>query len=339
MAIGSRSRRRAKSTDGADSEATASPVPRWVHNVGLNIRVDVVTAEVVEALRAEGIPSVLLKGPATVRLLYEDEPPRPYGDVDLLVPPAVGQAETVLASLGFVPPHDAVGYDQWVRETDGASVDLHRTFFGVEIPPETVWRILSRDTEPLVVAGTQVEVLSVPPRAVILSLHAAAHGPRSKAGKDLARALERLDEGIWAQAAQLAEELQATTAFAAGLRLLPQGESLAERLGLPKWLTVSLALSASGAPPAALMLERLATTRGARAKVALAMRRVIPPRSWIRVWAAQDPRRPSNLVLAYFWRLGFLAHRAPPAFRAWRRARRLVRRRARPRPSVPAREP
>ena len=47
------------------------------------------TAEVVTALRDAEIESLLLKGPATVRWLYADDPSaRLYTDVDLLVPPA-----------------------------------------------------------------------------------------------------------------------------------------------------------------------------------------------------------------------------------------------------------
>jgi hypothetical protein len=49
---------------------------------------DVATAEVVEALRAAGVRSIVLKGPSIARWLYADGQPRPYGDTDLLVSPA-----------------------------------------------------------------------------------------------------------------------------------------------------------------------------------------------------------------------------------------------------------
>jgi hypothetical protein len=46
--------------------------------------VDHLTADVVPALTAVGIRCILLKGPATVRRLYDDPLERPYEDADLL---------------------------------------------------------------------------------------------------------------------------------------------------------------------------------------------------------------------------------------------------------------
>ena len=75
-----------------------------------------------------------------------------------------------------------------------------------------------------------------PPRASHSwpALHAAHHGrtyPRPL--RDLERALDRLDRETWVAAARLAAELDAVEAFAAGLRLVPAGESLASELDLP----------------------------------------------------------------------------------------------------------
>jgi hypothetical protein len=66
--------------------------------------VDVVTAEVVGALRGEGVPSILLKGPAISAWLYGEETaaPRTYDDLDLLVPPqAAERSHRLLEGLGF----------------------------------------------------------------------------------------------------------------------------------------------------------------------------------------------------------------------------------------------
>src|SRR5437764_4658153 len=72
--------------------------------VGHSLLIDRVTAEVVDALRAEGVPCVVLKGATVARWLYSDATARPYSDADLLVPPAaLSSAEEVLGNLGFEP--------------------------------------------------------------------------------------------------------------------------------------------------------------------------------------------------------------------------------------------
>ena len=48
------------------------------------IRLDLLAVAASAALAADGVPNALLKGPTTARWLYD--PPRPYRDVDLLVP-------------------------------------------------------------------------------------------------------------------------------------------------------------------------------------------------------------------------------------------------------------
>ena len=61
--------------------------------------IDAVTAEVVGAFAAVGIPSILLKGPALVRWLYPAGEGRPYLDSDLLVPhadPRITDVERVM---------------------------------------------------------------------------------------------------------------------------------------------------------------------------------------------------------------------------------------------------
>src|SRR2546427_4885417 len=66
--------------------------------------VDALAAEAIEALRAAGIRSILLKGPALAGWLYGDGALREYDDCDLLVDPAdTGVAAVVLRELGFQP--------------------------------------------------------------------------------------------------------------------------------------------------------------------------------------------------------------------------------------------
>ena len=80
---------------GSTAQARLEPVVR-------RVVIDVLTADVVGALRAEGIPSILLKGPAFVRWLYPPGEGRSYLDTDILVPAAaMPRAERLLASMGF----------------------------------------------------------------------------------------------------------------------------------------------------------------------------------------------------------------------------------------------
>jgi hypothetical protein len=104
-----------------------------------NLALDSRTVEVVTALDAAGIPSILLKAPAIARWLYADGESRQYADIDLLVGPhQFADAERVLADLGFAesglerafPDERPRHAHAWTRARDGTAVDLHRTLAG-----------------------------------------------------------------------------------------------------------------------------------------------------------------------------------------------------------------
>src|SRR5687768_16970288 len=71
-----------------------------------SLLIDHWTAEVVSRLHAIGVQPLLLKGPATARWLYADDPAaRDYADIDLLVAPdSYGATEAVLEGLGYTRP-------------------------------------------------------------------------------------------------------------------------------------------------------------------------------------------------------------------------------------------
>src|SRR5215208_2174622 len=122
-------------------------------------RVDVKGAQVREALREQGIRAILLKGRSFARLLYSDGGSRTYEDVDLLVRPNdVATASWVLQKLGFrrfepdAPAQQtdaalggtlrAVGAlhgTTWIRDSDGAVIDIHDGLPHVHVDRETVW--------------------------------------------------------------------------------------------------------------------------------------------------------------------------------------------------------
>jgi hypothetical protein len=266
-----------------DDPQVPAPPPRLVA-AAISLGIDAVTAEVVQALHAAAIRSVLLKGPALVRALYADGADRPYGDIDLLVAPDdVPRAEQVLSELGFGPPPTIVHFSPrhaagWRRGR--LSVDLHHTFVGIDGPPADVWTALTHAT-----------------------------------------ALERYSLSTWRAAAALADGLRATPAFATGLRLLPAGERLATELGLPRGRPAEVVLRAQTPRPLARGFARLERTASFRGKAALLLREFIPEPEFMRRSSKVARRGPAGLAAAYLGRPLWLIWHAGPALRAWRRAK------------------
>ena len=298
-----------------------------------NLRIDAATAEVLSALRAAGIEALLLKGASIARWLYDGT--RGYTDSDLWVRPGAGRAaDQVMQELGFEKLVDEGGLpdwwqehgSHWSRSADAVCVDLHRTLPGVGVDTESAWRTLSVDDTVVEVAGYPAPALSLAGRALNIALHAAHHGSGwGKVLADLERALQLVDDSVWAQAAALAGELDAVDAFAAGLRLVPPGAALAARLALPANQSVEVALHAGTPPPVALGFERLAGARGPWAKAKVVARKVVPPPGFMRRWYPRAARSRRSLAYAYFYRPVWLLRNAPRGWRAWREARRAVR--------------
>lgn len=313
-------------------EGSADRAREAVTIVGDNLRVDAVTARVLQAFDSAGVASVLLKGPAIARWLYTHADPRPYRDCDLLVRPSdMERAVAVLESLGFVrfihprglPEWSGEHAIEWWHEEDRIPVDLHSTLAGVDVDDATAWGVLASDTELMVVGGHAARVLAVPVRALHVVLHAAQHGRAfHRPTVDLERALAQVDEPVWHEAVELASRLQAMSAFVAGLRLLPEGQALVVRLALPAEVSVEAALRASSPPPVALGLEQLAQARGVRARAAIAWRKFVPPPEFMRRWSPPASRSRARLATAYLLRTVWILRATPQGARAWLRARR-----------------
>lgn len=313
--------------------ASASPTFRPRSRVrirGRNLRIDVVTAEVVSTLRKAGLEPILLKGPTLGRWLYGDDL-RAYSDTDLLVPPSqIDRATRVLADLGFTDAgfvetaHDRPWYAVvWSRGRDEASIDLHRMLVGVGLAPQRAWDVLASNTETMRLEGADIRVLSEPARALHVALHAADHAIHEKPLEDLALAVG-LPYETWERASALAADLDALSALGAGLRLTPHGGELASRLGLPPNRSVEVALRAGDAPRFALALEWFAGVPGFRAKLLFALRKAIPPRQFIRGWTPLARRGAWGLTLAYLWRPLYVAGHAICSLPAWWQARKEV---------------
>ena len=236
-----------------------------------NLRVDAAIGEVVDALRGQDIDSLVLKGP-TFSDWYPSDSGRTYVDGDILVSPAnVAGAEQVLAGLGFAPTADERGLPEWwqehagswLRETDQGKIDLHRRLQGAEAGPESVWSTLWNRRDPITIGGIDGWRLSEPARALYATLHATHHGSEDGRGlPHLEAALGAVDDAGWGAALDLARELDAVEAFATGLRLLPAGAELAERINVPDARSVKTALLASTPPPVALGFDQLHDARG-----------------------------------------------------------------------------
>jgi hypothetical protein len=301
------------------------------HTLGTAMAVDVVTADVVTALRRAGIESILLRGPAIARWLYAEGEPRAYQDVDLFVEPVKRtEAEGVLARLGlvhrqagFAPGESVEHASEWMCRRPSVVVDLHRGIEGVRAEPVELWMTLSSGSRRIDVAGVSADVPGEPALALILALHAAHHGRHGgKLLEELSRALKRVRLDTWQEALGLAERLEAVPSFAAGLRLLPEGAALAERLGLSDVVDREVALRAAGAHSTAIGFARLAATPGVRAKLALVARKVVPTPAFMRHWSRAARRGRLGLAVAYLWRPIWLLLHLIPAGVAWLRAKR-----------------
>ena len=293
------------------------------------LAVDAQTVQVMQLLQRRGIEPVLLKGPALDRLLYGDGEARTYLDTDLLVSPrALPVAERALRELGYLPvggdPMKALmgayGYP-WLRPGSRLAVDLHHTLSGVEADPDELWAALRAHTAAIRLQGADLRTLDATALAFHLALHAAHHGAvlGHKPLGDLGRAVAQLPVAEWRAAAALAERVDALDAFAAGMRMLPAGAALAAELDLAA-STRRATLTALGAPPVALTLDRVRTSPGVRAKLGLLVAKAFPPPYVMRHRMALARRRPGGLAIAYPWRLLQLAGQIVPAVVAWRRA-------------------
>jgi hypothetical protein len=289
--------------------------------------------EVVQRLRDEGIRAILVKGAALKRLLYRDGEPRPYGDVDLLVSPAnLARTEAILAELGFTkyvddadyPGHEPLHALPWARgDASKPLIDLHTTLAGAMADRAAVWDALRDETDWLEIGGVQIEVLTPAGNALHVALHAAHHGraARTPIG-DLQRALVMLEPSVWERASALASRIDATEAFAAGLRLNPDGAALADRFDLPATTTLETALKARSAPRLAAGLARLGGASGPRAKLALIARGMVPTAAWMRSRFPIARRGRLGLLAAYLWfPIWVLVHLGPALMALWRAQR------------------
>src|SRR5579862_451064 len=301
--------------------------------------VDTAAAEVLDAFDRANLEVLLLKGRGIAALLYEPGEERSYSDADLLVAPAqVGAAEEILRGLGYVSGEAVRGVDDvagvvpgqaWLRANASgySEVDLHRWLPGAQADPVLAWPALMGHRTWIEISGRRAAVLDRGGQAMHLAMHAAQHGPTfTKHLDELALALERWPRDVWDSAARLAERIGATEAFAAGLRLLPEGDTEAERLGLAPTAELDWMIRHRWSRPRGTFhLGALADAQGLGPRLDILRRTLFPTRAWLTFEYRWARRGGICLVAAYAVHVA----RAPAwAARAWlftRRARRASR--------------
>ena len=312
--------------------------------VARTLLLDREASSILDHLDKAGVPAILLKGAAIAMWLYDDGAPRPYLDIDILVRPShLNMALAVLTQLGYsrvvegAHPAEVGPKEIELVGPTNITIDLHHGLLGASASSEDAWEVLFDRTTCMRLGTGNVRVLDVPARAMHLALHAAQNGPIDmKAIADLDRGLQRLGMDVWKDASQIAQRIGAEQAFAAGLRLLPAGCDLADKLALTREMTVELALRTWSVTQDALFFERFRRTPGARAKAALLLRKLFPTPATMRVNSSLARRGSLGLMCAWAIHPFALAWRLGPAFIAWYRARRATRIGPLPQPVLPS---
>lgn len=296
----------------------------------LDLFLDSVSAWISAELDAHEIPSVLLKGRTFGRLFYENEFERPFGDTDVLVPAAdVAVAERLLQEAGFVRTdrdEDWLGpgpkyAHTFYRISDGAEVDLHWHLSGAACSSHQVWEALREHTVPTALGGRVVSVLDPAASAMLVATHSAHHGtkrPRTLA--DVEGAVTRLELAVWRDAVSLAGELGASEAFAAGLRLTPSGDALADKLGLVQPRSAEMWLKTHPSTYGAEVLDRITQATSLRVRLRLIRHVAFPPQVVMYRFSPLARRGRVGLALAYVLRPLRLTAHAAPAMRDWLKA-------------------
>ena len=142
----------------------------------------------------------------------------------------------------------------------------------------------------------------------------------SKGRRELELALQRWPPEVWEAAAGLAAEIGAIATFAAGLRLVPAGEALAERLALPDTSRLDWEIRQAARPRGAFHVEALVSASGVRARASVLRRALVPGPVWMRrqyIWARSGRGRllaayALHLLRAPLWaaRAAWFRHRA-----------------------------
>jgi hypothetical protein len=316
-------------------ESKRSPAPRRkcshpaLDPVVRKLMIDQLTVEIVGAFVAEGIETLVLKGPVLAEWLYAGEI-RTYVDSDLMVAPKNwARAAQLLEQRQFrswvlAPLSVDPGGTKFQRGDD--DVDLHRTIPGLFGDPDAIWTSVYARADLCLIGGAQ---LHVPDRDTLLlhvALHAGHHAnlEECKPFEDLRRAIAHADEQQWQHALALARAYDGVPAFATGLRVLPEGRDLVRRLGIKEIQTFRFALRREDDAIAEELSALFRPGIGARQKLATVLSELFPQPPYMRNWSSLARRGTLGLTAAYAWRLVWTMGQVPPAIVTLWRVRRKM---------------
>jgi hypothetical protein len=186
---------------------------------------------------------------------------------------------------------------------------------GLDGDPDAIWSHVAASAERQVIAGVE---LRVPDRDTVLLhvvLHAAHHANMVGGNplEDLRRAFAVVEEAEWLGALALARAYQGVAAFAAGLRLLPEGEDLARRLGLGEVRSLQHEIRREDNVIAEELYALLSADVGIRRKLVIAASDIFPLPEYMRWWSPLARRGKLGLAGAYLWRVIWIIGQAPRA--------------------------
>jgi hypothetical protein len=279
------------------------------------LTLDVLAVDVSGCLDRAGIPHALLKGPSTALWLYD--PPRHYGDVDVLVPLSrVSDVRAALESAGLAYARaggvgEEAQHSLLMISPAGCEVDVHISLPAIPPAGDRVWEVMAPHVAELDLGIGTVPALDEPARCLMLALHALGGGSSGRPAEDLRRALAATTRDRWREAQQLARAVSGEDLFLAGLS--------AGDAGSPRLVQSRRAyLHVTAAPSEALGLQRL---REARRKdlPRLLWREIFPSLGFMR-YAYPGARGPVALASMYVARWRRISAQLPSAIRVWRRA-------------------
>jgi Uncharacterised nucleotidyltransferase len=291
------------------------------------VMLDHLAAEIAGAFGADGIETIVLKGPVLAQWLYPGEL-RQYCDSDLMVAPERwAQAAEVLERMGFRswvlrPLFVDPGGTDFRRGED--VVDLHHAIPGLFGDPSAIWASVRTRSERQLIGGAE---LCVPDRTTVLmhvALHAGHHANLVgyKPFEDLRRAIACTNEQQWQQALDLAREYDGIAAFTTGLELLPEGRKLARRLELAEVRLFRYRLRLQDNLVAEEVTAMFSPDVNMWRKLTTVASEIFPQAEYMRWWSPLARRGRSGLAIAYVWRPLWAIGQLPGALRAIWRARR-----------------
>ena len=258
----------------------------------LRRELDSAAGRLFEAFTREGVDALLLKGAALAHLLYDVPEQRSYQDLDLLVDPDdLPDARAALAGLGYKNVSELMAVDDiggdihgesWLAEF-GVVADLHLRLAGAGADARTAWEALRARSTIIELGGSRIAGSRSRGRG-----HAPGH-PRRAARRGLRQGDQRAGAGARPLAArhlarrrrELADEMEATEAFASGLRLVEAGAELAETLGLPSTSRLDWELRQSTRPRGRSHLHVFLQAPDLRTRAHVLRRALLPHPRWI----------------------------------------------------------